>query len=165
MASQVGWGYRTTGLEGSPEGSRDGLGVMNSARPRPGPEPGLRQNPEEAKNRSEQKPGVEPALVPEPELAWARTTDQSQLLVSRRIWKKFLFRSRCGKPSPDGSGTKIEGRAHGILGAHMGQGHRDGNHTCIHNSQLPLYSQSHLNPLPRFVQLDVVLCLLHQALH
>ncbi len=104
MASQVGWGYRTTGLEGSPEGSRDGLGVANSARPRPGPEPGLRQNPEETKNRSEQKPGVEPALVPEPELAWARTTDQSQLLVSRRIWKKFLFRSRCGKPSPDGSG-------------------------------------------------------------
>ena len=104
MASQVGWGYRTTGLEGSPEGSRDGLGVANSARPRPGPEPGLRQNPEEGKNRSEQKPGVEPALVPEPELAWARTTDQSQLLVSRRIWKKFLFRSRCGKPSPDGSG-------------------------------------------------------------
>lgn len=32
----------------------------------PGPEPGLGQNPKEAKNRPGQKPGVEPVLAPEP---------------------------------------------------------------------------------------------------
>ena len=32
----------------------------------PGPEPGLGQNPKEAKNRPGQKPGVEPVLAHEP---------------------------------------------------------------------------------------------------